>query len=266
MKFSYVLPDPHAYPTWSAFEADLASLKEAGYEAVELQIADPNQLDEGRLRESLAAVDYIMCAFQTGSSYSSHGNCLSTADDTVRERTIRLLKDYIDLAYRWQSVIVFGSLQGRLADEPDRTVGEARILQAIQEVGQYATERGVTFAYEPVNHLEVGFNNTIAEVVELITRLDLPAVRLMIDTFHMNIEEQAMLAPLPSIRPLLAHVHLSETNRDVLGTGHWDTGAFLEALHQIGYEGYCSVGVYNTRLSRRECITRCMAEIKKLMA
>jgi D-psicose/D-tagatose/L-ribulose 3-epimerase len=79
----------------------------------------------------------------------------------------------------------------------------------------------------------------------------------------MNIEEREMLACFPSIREMLAHVHLSETNRDVLGTGHWDTGVFLRALQAIGYEGYCSIGVYNTRLTRRECITRCMAEIEK---
>ena len=87
----------------------------------------------------------------------------------------------------------------------------------------------------------------------------------MVDTFHMNIEEKDMLAPLPAIGDLLAHVHLCETNRDYLGTGHWDTGPFLRKLRDIGYTGYCSVGVYNTRLPRRECIARCFQAIEPFL-
>ena len=137
-----------------------------------------------------------MCAFQTGSTYYSRGNCLCTADETVRRRTIELLKSFVDLASRWNAVIVFGSLQGRLSDEPDRQAGEARIREAIREVGQYAVEQRATIAFEPVNHGEVGFHNTIAEAAGLVRSLNLPGVRMMIDTFHMNIEERDMLAPL----------------------------------------------------------------------
>jgi sugar phosphate isomerase/epimerase len=259
MKFSYILPDPASYRDWDTFDTDLACMKHAGYDAVELQIADPSHFDEDRVRRSLQRVGYTMCAFQTGSTYSSRGNCLSTADEVVRRRTIELLKSFVDLASRWNAVIVFGSLQGRLRDEPDRQTGEARIRGAIREVGEYAVQKQVTIAFEPVNHGEVGFHNTIAEVAGLVRTLDLPGLRMMIDTFHMNIEEQEMLTPLAAIQDILAHVHLSETNRDVLGLGHWPTTAFVDALAGIGYQGYCSVGVYNTRRTRHECIEQSMA-------
>jgi D-psicose/D-tagatose/L-ribulose 3-epimerase len=159
---------------------------------------------------------------------------------------------------------VFGSLQGRLRDEPNRQAGEARIRQAIREVGEYAVERRATIAFEPVNHGEVGFHNTIAEVAELVQSLNLPSVRLMIDTFHVNIEERDVLAPLGAIRDILAHVHLSETNRDVLGTGHWPTAGFFARLAEISFAGHCSVGVYNSRSPRRECIGQCMAELRRI--
>ena len=200
MRLSYVLPDPASYRDWSEFDGDLACLKQAGYDAVELQIADPSLFDEDRVRRSLQQVGYSMLAFQTGSTYSSRGNCLCTADEAVRRRTIELLKSFVALASRWDAVIVFGSLQGRLRDEPDRRAGETRIREAIREVGEYAVERRVKIAFEPVNHGEVGFHNTIAEVAELVRGFDLPSVRMMIDTFHMNIEERDMLAPLSGIR------------------------------------------------------------------
>jgi sugar phosphate isomerase/epimerase len=263
MKFSYVVPDPASYRDWSEFDDDLACMKAAGYDAVELQIADPALFDEERVRRSLQRIGYAMCAFQTGSTYYSRGNCLCTADHMVRRRTIDLLMSFVDLASRWNAVIVFGSLQGRLSDEPERLAGEARIREAIREVGEYAGNKRVTIAFEPVNHGEVGFHNTIAEVAGLIRSLNLPGVRMMIDTFHMNIEEKDMLAPLSAIQDILAHVHLSETNRDVLGEGHWPTAAFVDALAGIGYQGYCSVGVYNTRRRRHECMERNMAQLRQ---
>lgn len=261
MKFSYVLPDPATYRDWAEFEGDLACMKQTGYNAVELQIADPEAFDEPRVRKALQTAGLPMCAFQTGSAYASRGNCLSTADDAVRARTVALLKSFVDLAARWQSVIVFGSLQGRLKDEPDRAVGEARIREALRKVAEYALPKNVTLAFEPVCHEEVGFHNTIAAGAALVRGLALPSVRLMVDTFHMNIEERDMLAPLAGIGDILAHVHLSETNRDVLGDGHWDTRDFLAELRRIDYGGFCSVGVYNTLRTRRECMAQCMTVI-----
>ena len=263
MKFSYVLPDPASYGDWNEFDGDLACMKNAGYDAVELQIADPALFDEDRVRRSLQRVGYAMCAFQTGATYSSRGNCLSTANEIVRRRTTALLKSFVDLAARWNAVIVTGSLQGRRSDEPNRQVGEARIREAIREVGEYAVEKRATIAFEPVNHGEVGFHNTIAEAAGLVRSLNLPSLRMMIDTFHMNIEEKNVLAALADIQDILAHVHLSETNRDVLGAGHWPTAGFLGRLSEIGYKGYCSVGVYNTRRTRHECIEQSMATLLK---
>jgi sugar phosphate isomerase/epimerase len=266
IKFSYVLPDPASYADWSEFEGDLACMKQSGYDAVELQIADPAGFDEPHVRRTLDAIGYRMCAFQSGLTYSLRGNCLSTANESVRRRTTDLLRAFVDLAARWKSVIVFGSLQGRRCDEPDRAAAEQRIRQAIVEVGRYATTKCITLAFEPVQHGEVGFNNTIAKVARLVRGLDLQGVQMMIDTFHINIEERDLLAPIAPVRDILAHVHLCETNRGILGTGHWPTGPFLAELKRLDYTGYCSVGVYNTEQPRRACITQCMAEIQRNIA
>ena len=160
--------------------------------------------------------------------------------------------------------MVLGSLQGARREEPDYDAGAARIAQALERVGRRATQRGVTVAFEPVSHGEIGWHNTIASAASLVRRIDQPGLRLMIDSFHMNIEERDPLAPLRDIADILVHVHISETNRDVLGAGRWPTGDFLRELGRIGYAGFCSVGVYNTRRPRRECITRCMSVLRSL--
>ena len=116
MKFSYVLPDPVSYPSWDDFESDLAFMKQTGYDAVELQIADPADVHEEKLQESLSKVDYDLIASQTGATYYTRGNCLCSPDATVRQRTIDLLKRFVDFARRFGCVMVFGSLQGRASD------------------------------------------------------------------------------------------------------------------------------------------------------
>jgi len=264
MKFAYVLPDPGNYHNWGEFDADLRAMKQCGYDAVEIQIADPKLLDEARLRASLSAVGLPLCAFQTGGTYATRGNCLCTANDDVRLRTIAMLKSFVDLAERFCSVIVFGSLQGKAKDEPDIDGGRRRIVEAMTDVCRYADTKEVVMAFEPVNHLETAYHNTIADVERLVRGLGLNSARMMTDTFHMNIEEKDLLAPLAGIMDRLAHVHLSETNRDVLGAGHWPTAVFLRELHRHGYAGFCSVGVYNSRLSRQKCIITCMKELKSL--
>jgi sugar phosphate isomerase/epimerase len=264
--FSYVLPNPAGYGRWDDFLSDLACVKQAGYDAGELQIPDPTEFDEVRVFRALEAVDLPLCALQTGGTYASRGNCLCTADETVRRRTIALLKSFVELAVRSGSLLVLGLLQGRLCDEPDRAVGAARVRNAVREVGELASQRGVTLAFEPLQHAESGFHNTIGEVAQVIRELNLPGVRILVDTFQMNIEERDMLAPLPPIRDLLAHVHLCETNRNVLGTAHWPTVSFLRQLQAIGYRGYCSIGIYNTTFPRQECITRSMAVLRKCCA
>lgn len=261
MKISYVLPDPLSYASWDEFDQDLACMKQLGYDAVECQISEPDDLDEAQLSRSLEAVDYDLVAFQTGSSYYTRGNCLSSPDPRVRQRTVELLKRFVDFAHRFQSVIVFGSLQGRALDEPDHAAGRERILAAMTTVADYATAKSAVIAFEPVNHLETVYHNTIDSVASLVRDFHRPSLQLMIDTFHMNIEETSMTECLPGIRDILKHVHVSETNRDVLGRGHLATADFFQKLSDIGYDGPCSLGVYQTTLPRQECMRICFDAI-----
>jgi sugar phosphate isomerase/epimerase len=264
-RFAYVLPGPNAYANRAAFLDDLAAVRNAGYDAVELQITDPSELDEAALRGDLERAGLPLCAVQTGGSYAALGNCLCTADAKVRERTTALLRRFVDFASRFKIVLVFGSLQGRRSDEPDFRAGRTRIVAAVRELAAYARPSGVAIAYEPVNHMEVGWHHTVAEVESVVRDIGEPSLKLMIDTFHMNIEERDLFGFLPEITDVLAHVHLSDTNRDTLGSCRWPTAEFLSGLARIGYGGAVSVGVYNTSLSREKNMARSMDALKEAL-
>lgn len=262
MRYSYILPDPTSYRVWNDFDGDCACVKRASYDAVELQIADPAGIDEKRLDATLAKYDLPLIAVQTGGTYVTRGNCLSSPDAKVRARTIALLKSFADFAARKSLLLVFGSLQGGGKDEADANKGLARIDDTLAQVAVYADKKHAVIAYEPVNYLEVGYRHTIDSVAKFVYALNRKSLRMMIDTFHMNIEESSFIKPLNGIRDILVHVHLSDSNRGVLGSGHFPIADFIRALKRTGYAGYCSIGVYHSDVSREEAIERSMKHLK----
>jgi sugar phosphate isomerase/epimerase len=99
---------------------------------------------------------------------------------------------------------------------------------------------------EPLNRYEDHMVNTLAQGAELCRGAGSPAVRLMADLFHMNIEEADMAASLTQAGALVAHVHLADSSRLEPGTGHTDFAAPFAALQAMGFAGW---GAIECRLS-----------------
>ena len=162
----------------------------------------------------------------------------------MRRRAIERLQSYTEIAARFRAALVIGQMQGFLSDEPNRAVGEARIEEGLKSVVEAAEKHGATIAFEPVNHLQAGFHNSLQDVMALAARLGSPRFKPMLDTFHMNIEEKSMIEPIQRAGPELAHFHLCESNGSFLGSGHFDIKSILAALEGAGYAHYASVKIY----------------------
>ncbi len=224
-------------------QATFALLKECGYAGVELNLTSDvlDRLDE--IGRAAADNELVVPALLTGAAYEE-GLCLSSPDPEIRDRTVERLKSYLDAASRFNAILVVGLLQGLRSDEADPVVANQRIVACLREVGLAALEEGVEFVIEPVNHLQVGFNNSLAEVQRLIAEIDLPVFKPMLDTIHINIEETSLTEPIYRCGESLGHVHLCESNAGLLGKGRIDFKAVLDALKSVGYEGFASVKVY----------------------
>jgi sugar phosphate isomerase/epimerase len=116
-------------------------------------------------------------------------------------------------------------------------------VEGIRAGGEYAASLGVDVALEPWNRYETYFLNRLEQAVALWQETGLANGGVMGDTFHMNIEEASMVGALRSAGKLLSHVHLADSNRAVAGRGHTDFRPILEALAEIGYDGYLSFEV-----------------------
>ncbi|MEW6753024.1 MAG: sugar phosphate isomerase/epimerase family protein [Candidatus Latescibacterota bacterium] len=221
----------------------LVWLRDTGYQGVELNLSEPPGVDPDELAGWLQDLGLAIPAFLTGEAYSE-GLCLCSPDPQVRERTVARLTAYLDTARRFRALLVVGLLQGLCRDEPDEGVAQERIAAGLRAVAAAAEGRDVTLVVEPVNHLQVGFNHTVAEVRRLIARVGSTALRPMVDTLHLNIEETSLVGPIRALGTHLRHVHLCESNGAAFGSGHVDFRAVWQALEEAGYDGFASVKVY----------------------
>ena len=243
--FSYVVVDPPKdFGPFFAFERALDRLAALGYRGVEFALTHPLGFDPAALERALKASGLALPSLLTGWSYFQERLCLCSPDDSVRTRAVGRLLGHVDVAARFNALLVIGQMQGFRADEPDETKANDRIADCLRRVADGAEAKGVTLTLEPVNHLQVGFNHTVAEALAMMKRVGSPAFRPMVDTFHINIEEKTLTDPIRAAGKALAHVHLCETTGGPFGTGHLDFPAVFRALSEVGYDRFISFKIY----------------------
>lgn len=242
-RLSYIVMDRLAALREDDLRPILSTLADSGYQGVEFNLTHPTAIPPLSLLHLTQEYHLTVPSFLTGEAYFD-GYCLSSPRAEVRRQTVDRLISYLDIAQLFQSILVVGLLQGTRRDEADPLAANTRIADALFTVAMEAEKRNIDVVIEPVNHLQVGFHNSVAEVRDLIHRIGSPRIRPMVDTIHMNIEEASLTQPILDCGTTLRHVHLCESNGAQFGTGHIDFKSVLQALSTIGYDHWASVKVY----------------------
>lgn len=112
-----------------------------------------------------------------------------------------------------------------------------RLVEELRSLGDYAGERGVRLAVEPLNRFETSVINTTEQALEVVETVDSPACGLLLDTFHMNIEEKEPAAAIRAAGTRLLHFHACGSDRGAPGDDHLDWRSIAGALRGIRYEG-----------------------------
>ena len=111
------------------------------------------------------------------------------------------------------------------------------VVGHLKTLCKYAQKKGKQVCLEPLNRFETDFINTCAQGLDLINDVDSPALKLHLDTFHMNIEEKGVANGIIRAREHLKYIHLSESDRGVPGTGTVAWDEVFGALAAIGFKG-----------------------------
>ncbi|RLE73244.1 MAG: sugar phosphate isomerase/epimerase [Thermoprotei archaeon] len=224
-------------------EEALKVLHELGFEGVELSILDPTRLNLKELESVLEEYGLEVPALSTGLNYIHYGFSLSSPNLEKRRAAVSRLKEFVDLGEALGAGVIVGLMRGRLEEGISKDKAYGHMVRGLREVCSYAENRGVKVFFEPLNRYETQLVNTVDEAIELRKKVGTSALYLLLDTFHMNIEEPIIEDSIIKARGLIGHVHVADSNRYAPGMGHIDFKSILDALREAGYQGYLSAEI-----------------------
>ncbi|MDL2228638.1 sugar phosphate isomerase/epimerase [Treponema sp. OttesenSCG-928-L16] len=167
---------------------------------------------------------------------------VSSPDETVRGNGVEYMKKIIDAVHEMGGGMIGGTVHSywpavfpkdRDSKEPMRRAS----IKSMRELAPYAAERGVMLNVEVINRFEQFLINDCAEALAYVREIDNPSCNILLDTFHMNIEEDSFGDAIRGAGKYLASLHLGEPNRKPPGTGRMPWGEIKKALDDINYSG-----------------------------
>jgi len=222
------------------FSSSVAKIAGWGYDGVELAIRDPSLVDPDTIERVIAEHGLVVPAIGTGQAWGEEGLSFTSDDPAVRRKAIDRITSHVPLAARLNAVIIVGLIRGVTPTGQTRQRSMERLIEAVRECAAAAAGNGVRFALEPMNRYETDLIHTVAQGLEIVERIGAGNVGLLLDTFHMNIEEPVIEDSIQSCGDRLFHFHVADSNRWYPGAGHLDFRSILTTLAATGYDGFIS--------------------------
>jgi len=223
---------------WDDHAAACREAKRLGFDAVE--VFAPPDMDAAALRRSLDDNGLKLAAMGTGVGWVLHRLTLTSPDAGKREQAIRFIRSVIDVAGSFDAPAIVGSMQGRHGDGVEMPQAITYLVEGLNALGEHARQYAVPLLFEPLNRYETNLVNTVDDGVRLLRSLTTDNVKLLVDLFHMNIEEADVAAAIRAGAGAVGHVHFVDSNRRPAGCGHTDFAPIAAALRDIGFNGYVS--------------------------
>lgn len=239
-------------------EDGLRLAAELGYDGVEVHLRHPGDMDRVAVRKLAQELGLGFSTIGTGMAAAEDGLTFAAPDPDVRRRAVERVLQQIDLAGYLGADVAIGLIRGSLGRDPaQRSTRMDWFFACTEACCKAAARAGVDLVLEPINRYETDYVNSVDEAMQVVRQVGSPALKLLVDTFHMNIEEADMLASMRRAAPHLGLVHLADSNRQAPGHGHTDVRGVLRVLGEVGYEGYLAFEVLplpNTRQAAEDAV------------
>lgn len=222
------------------FETNVAKIAGYGYDGVELAIRDPKLVNPAELEKVVTKYNLVVPALGTGQAWGEERLSFTSDDPEVRRAAIERVKSHIPLAARFKAAIILGLIRGITPQGQSHEQSMTYLVEALQECSAAANPHGVRYALEPLNRYETDLIHTVADGLDLIERVGADNFGLLLDTFHMNIEEPSIEESIRACGDRIFHFHVADSNRWHPGAGHLDFVSILDILFKTGYNGYVS--------------------------
>lgn len=222
-------------------EKSFGDLGKLGYDGVELMTLNPGELDWEEVKSTAEKNGLKVVLVCTGEIFGQLGLSYTNPDEAIRREAIRRSKEIIDFASFLGANINIGRVRGQYCKELTKDETEALAVEAFQELADYAAPKNVKIALETVTIMQTNFINTLAEGAAMVDRVDRPNFQLMMDIFHLNLEEKDIYEAIRKYSPYNIHVHLADNNRRYPGHCGLDFEKILTTFRECGYSGnFCT--------------------------
>ena len=227
----------------------LDKAKSLGFDLVEIPIEGEQDIDYKKAAEAFArtGLKCSICGVMGAGRDPSH------EDEAIQKGGVSYLKHLIDAAVTMKATTIAGPHYAAVGRQWQSTPDQRRrdlerCARNLKEVARYAEDKGVTLALEPLNRFETSFINLTEQAIELMRMVDSPRVRLMMDTFHANIEEKSLGKAIEMAGKDLVHVHANENDRGTPGTGHVAWSEIGPALKKVKFDGALVIESFSTEV------------------
>jgi sugar phosphate isomerase/epimerase len=210
----------------------LPTLRSLGCDGVELLLGRAEDVDPTDLDRLLAKHEMELSAIGTGLA-TTDGLYLGSREERTRQEAVKRVLEISKIAERFDCGVIVGSIKGGVVPAPSLEC----LYKSMMEL------REVRLIIEPLNRYESAIVNKASQAVELIRSQNLERALVLLDTFHMNIEEKSMADAIMSVGERLGYFHIADSNRRAPGDGHIPFSEVFRALKEIYYDGYVSAEI-----------------------
>lgn len=240
---SEILGDAAPVPLQGDLETSFRTASELGFDAVEYHLRNPESVDRKKLKALTEKYGLYLSAFGTGLEYGLNKNSFISPDPAVRARTGEKFRTFIDLAAEFGAVVFLGLCRGTAPSFREREKYLDLFVQEVLPLADYAKKSGVVLALEPIVFYMTNLLNKTVDTIDFIRLRGLDGIQLLLDTHHMFIEDRSVTEAFRLSSGLIAHIHMSDSDRRYPGSGNVDYDAVGKVLKEIGYSGAVSLEI-----------------------
>jgi D-psicose/D-tagatose/L-ribulose 3-epimerase len=266
-----------ATTTWlwtSPFTTETTSLfskiKGMGFDAVEIPVEDPELLHVPSVKQALE--DHNLKPVICGAFGPTRD--LTHDDPSFHQTSFDYIRRCFQISAEVGASFVAGPMysavgKARLLPPEKKKIEWERAVNNLHKVCVMAAEYGQEIALEPLNRFETDLINNAQDLMRLISDINHPAAKVLLDGFHMNIEERNIVDAITLVAEKLIHVQVSENYRGTPGTGQTRWEDYRKGLELVDYRGVVSIESFTPEikeLAGAVCIWRPLAESQDAFA
>jgi D-psicose/D-tagatose/L-ribulose 3-epimerase len=237
-----------ATPSFQEHGQILDKLKDWGFDAFEIGVGGLSADEIRKFAQKAISLSLQPCALDV---YVASEMDMISPDPAMRRKAIDFVKRCVSKTCDLGAKVFSGPMWQGLCNTTQ--IGPSKedwknAVEGLRECAEFAKERGIKLAAEPINRFEMYLLNTMEQAYTLCKEVGLDNMGILADTHHSNIEEPDVVESWTRTMDRIYNVHISENNRGIPGSGHAIPPALFEALKKGGYDGCLNIEAFNANV------------------